>query len=305
MESVDDGRRIATEHGHDVQSRIRGLLPELPEALRQVGGRVLAEPAELAHSTIADLARRSGTSAATVTRFSRAVGFTGYNDLRLSLTAELARHQGAGWEVDVGTEISPHDPLSHVLNVIRAVDTATINETCAQLDLEQVEQVAVALAAARRTDVFGIGGSGMIANELQHRLHRINRPAWSWSDPHAALTSAALLGPQDVALAISHSGRTRETVEVLAEARKHGATTVAITNFPRAPITAVADLVLTTAIRETTFHPEALASRHSALVVVDCVYIAVAQRTYGRTTHAFTETAEAVAGHRIGRARST
>lgn len=282
-----------------VRSRIRGLLPQLTGASRRIGESVLADPGGFAGSSIADVAARSGTSAASVTRFCRELGFAGYGDFRLGLTADLARHEAAGWEVDVGASIAPDDALAQVVAVIRALDTATINDTVAQLDLAAVATVARAIAEAGRVDLFGIGGSGTLAVELQQRLHRIGRPAWCTPDPHAALSSASLLGGDDVLVAFSHSGRTAETVDVLTEAGDAGATTVAVTNFPRSPVGRAAHHVLTTAVRDTTFGPETIAARHAALVVVDCVYIAIAQRTFEHTTEAFRRTTDAVAGHRL------
>ena len=115
-----------------------------------------------------------------------------------------------------------------------------------------------------------------------------------WSDTHIALTSAALLTDKDVAVGISHTGATLDTIDALAEARRHGATTVALTNFPRSPIVDVADLVLTTAARETTFRSGATASRLAQLTVIDCLFVGVAQRTYDETLTALTATHEAV-----------
>lgn len=281
-----------------VRSLIRGLMPQLSGASRRIGETVLADPASLSTSSIAEVAVRSGTSPASVTRFCRVLGFAGYGEFRMSLAADLAHHAGAGWEVDVGTSIAPEDPIDRVVAVLRALGAATINDTVAQLDLATVETVAAAIAEAGRVDLFGIGGSGTLAVELQQRLHRIARPAWCSPDPHAALTSVALHGPGDVLIGFSHSGRTIETVNVIREAARRGATTVAVTNFPRSPAGEAADHVLTTAVRDTTFGPETIAARHAALIVIDCVYIAVAQRSYARTTEAFRRTTEAVAGSR-------
>lgn len=281
-----------------VRSRIRGLMPQLSGASRRIGEVVLADPAGLSATSIAEVAAQSGTSSASVTRFCRALGFSGYGEFRVSLAADLAHDAGAGWEVDVGTSIAPDDPTGRVVAVIRALGTATINDTVAQLDLATVETVAAAIAAAGRVDLFGIGGSGTLAVELQQRLHRIARPAWCSPDPHAALTSAALLGPGDVMVGFSHSGRTTETVDVIAEASRRGATTVAVTNFPRSPLGEASGQVLTTSVRDTTFGPETIAARHAALIVIDCIYITVAQLTYARSTEAFRRTSEAVSGHR-------
>jgi DNA-binding MurR/RpiR family transcriptional regulator len=113
------------------------------------------------------------------------------------------------------------------------------------------------------------------------------------------LTSAAVLGMDDVAVGISHTGSTGDTIDALATARRRGATTVALTNFPRSPIAEVADYVLTTAARETTFRSGATASRLAQLTVIDCVCVGVAQKTFGTTTEALESTYDAVRGRRV------
>ncbi|MFL6126329.1 MurR/RpiR family transcriptional regulator, partial [Actinophytocola sp.] len=134
----------------------------------------------------------------------------------------------------------------------------------------------------------------------QHqKLHRIGRISFAWSDTHIMLTSAAVLGRGDVAVGISHTGATADTVEALREARRAGATTVALTNFPTAPISEVADLVLTTAARETTFRSGATASRIAQLTVVDCLFIGIAQRHLADTMKALDDTRDAVGSHRL------
>jgi DNA-binding MurR/RpiR family transcriptional regulator len=133
---------------------------------------------------------------------------------------------------------------------------------------------------------------------MQFCLHRIGIAAWAWADVHNGLASSALLTDGDVALGISHSGQTRETIDMVTEAGGHGATTIALTSFPRSPLAAVADIVLLTATQATTFRPDALSARHPQLVVLDLLYIAVAQRMYEQAHAAFKVTAQAVAGHR-------
>src|SRR5439155_21909814 len=90
----------------------------------------------------------------------------------------------------------------------------------------------------------------------------------------------------------------RETIAMLAEAGSHGATTVAVTSFPRSPLAELADIVLTTAAQTTTFRPDALSARHPQLLVLDLVFVAVAQRTHDHSHAAFQVTVRAVAGHR-------
>ncbi|MFI6321127.1 MurR/RpiR family transcriptional regulator [Nonomuraea sp. NPDC050556] len=283
----------------ELLGRIRAEQGELPDALRRVAELILGDPAEAARSTIVDLAERSGTSTATITRFCRALGFGGYAELRVALATETGRVAQRQWETDIGQEILPDDGLDRVLGVVSGNDIRLIQETAAQLDLATVEKVARAISLARRVLLFGVASSASVAGEMEYRLQRIGIPTWSRSDAHSALTDAALLGQGDVAVGISHSGRTREVIEVLAEAGSHGAITVAVTSHPRSSLAEAAELVLTTANRETTFRSDGFAAIHSQLLVLDVVYVSVAQRTHQRTQEALDLTVRAVTGHRL------
>lgn len=277
--------------------RIEG--PTMPEALAKIAETILSDPETAAHASIVDLAERSGTSTATVTRFSRTLGFKGYANLRVAIATETGRAEQARWETDISGDIAPDDPLDGVLDVITAADTRAIQATAAGLDVAAVERVAAAIATAGRVEIFGLGSSGTAGREMAFRLERIRVPVWYRSDTHTALTNAALLGPGDVAIGLSHSGRTREAIETLAEAADHGALTVAVTSFGRSPLAEVADVVFTTSVHETTFRVAALSALHSQLLVLDLIYVAVAQRTYERTAEALELTVRAVDAHRV------
>jgi DNA-binding MurR/RpiR family transcriptional regulator len=174
-----------------------------------------------------------------------------------------------------------------------------VQDTAGQLDLAVLEKVVNAVAVARRVDIYGVQASAFVAQDFQQKLYRIGRVAYAWSDLHLALTSAALLDHRDVAFGISHTGTTLDTIEAFTEAGRHGALTVALTNFLQSPITRVADLVLTTAARETTFRAGAMASRLAQLTVVDCIFVGVAQRTYPEARAAIEATYEAVRSRRV------
>jgi DNA-binding MurR/RpiR family transcriptional regulator len=277
---------------------LRSLLPGLSGALRQVAGVILEDPEWASRATIVELGERSGTSPATVTRFCRTLGVAGYTELRVGIATEIGRADQAGWEVGIGADVQPDDPLDSVLKTLLAVDLQAMHETASGLELGAVGAVVAAMVGARRVDFYATGGSAAVVEDMQLRMHRIGIASWTWSDVHNGLTSAALLGPGDVAVALSHSGRTIETVEMLATARAHGATTVAITNFSTSPLAEAADHLLSTSVRETSFRSGAMSARHSQFLVLDLLYLAVAQRTHARATAAFAATADAVATHR-------
>ena len=292
------------EESVPVTVRLRALMPSLAPAERRVAQRVLDAPQSVAASTITELAEHCETSETTVIRFCRAVGFSGYPALRLTLATELGRAQrDPSTTREPSSDIEPGDDLDQVVEKIAFADARAVEETAHQLDLQVLHAVIDALAAAGRIDVYGVGASAFVALDFQQKLHRIGQVAFAWADPHIALTSAALLHAGDVAVGISHSGATRDTLDALALAREGGATTVLLTNFPRSPLADVADLVLTTAARETTFRSGATASRLAQLTVVDCIFVGVAQRTYSRSQAALRATHKAVQDRRIGGSR--
>ena len=256
--------------------------------------RVLADPRGTADMTISELATAATTSETTVLRFSKRLGLSGYPRLRLALAEESARPRALAAS---RTDVSASDSIDDVIRKISLADASAVEETAEQLDRDTLAQTAKIIARAVRVDIYGSGASAVVASDLQQKLHRIGCLAFAWSDPHIALTSAALLGPKDIAIGISHSGTTRETIESITRAKANGSCTVAITNFPLSPLAKVVDLVLTTAAHETALRSGATASRIAALTVVDCLYIVVAQRNLRSTRRAVKSTRDAVSAH--------
>jgi DNA-binding MurR/RpiR family transcriptional regulator len=293
-------RIIHMSAAESLEARIHGLLPALSPAQRQVADEVLRDPAAVASSTIGELAARCGTSLPSVTRFCVALGLSGYAQLRLALAAESGR-SSASWEQGTGSEVRADDSLGDVLHTLLRADARALEDTVAELNVQALGEAVRAISDARQIDLYAVSGSATVAADMRLRLHRIGRSANCWSDVHDALTSAALLGAGDVAIGLSHSGETVEVLEPLARARSQGARTVAITNYPRSPVAREADLVLVTAARDVTFRSGGLAGRHAQMIVLDALYIGVAQRDFSLAEQAFDVTAEAVAGHRVKR----
>ena len=271
--------------------RVRGVLPNLRPAERRVAEAVLADPARVSESSITTVARLCQTSETTVLRFCRALGLGGYPELRIALAraAQWEESDQAGGSPVTGV-ITKTDTLAEVVAKVTHADARSVEDTGAVLDLDMLEAAVSAVAAARRVDVYGTGASALVGQDLQLKLHRIGLVSFLWSEHHQALASAALLGPGDVAIGISHTGGTAEVVDALRVARERGATTVGVTNFAGSAIAQQAMLLLTTAARETTFRSGAMSSRIAQLAVVDCLFTGVAQRSYDQAVQALEST---------------
>jgi DNA-binding MurR/RpiR family transcriptional regulator len=256
-------------------------MPSLRPAEQRVGEAVLADPAAISESSITAVARQCMTSETTVLRFCRAIGLGGYPELRIALARAAQREEtDQNARPPVNGPIGEGDSVADVVAKISYADSRAVEETGAALDVAALTAAIDAVSAAGRIDVYGIGASALVAHDLHQKLHRLGLISFSWADPHLALTSAAVLEAGDVAIGISHTGTTIDTVDALRVARQHGATTIAVTNFAKSPITAEADVVLTTAARETTFRSGAMASRIAQLALIDCLFTGVAQRSY-------------------------
>lgn len=279
---------------------MRARLPSLHPALRQVAEIILTDPPAAAGQTISELATAAGTSQSTVVRLAHELGYSGYRELRQALAAEVAVREFDRPEPE--GDIAGGDDLESVIRKITASDLQAVKDTVATLSVPVVQAVVTAMDRANRIDLYGVGASGVVAWDLLQKLQRIAVLATAFTDSHLSLTSAALLEPGDIAIAFTHGGSTVDTVEWLTLAAQRGATTVAVTNVPRSPITEIADHTLLTAARETTFRAGATASRLAQLTIVDCLFVGLAQRRFDASQQALQATAEAVADrHRIRR----
>lgn len=276
-------------------AKVRTLAPSMTRSMQRVAEAVAADPAGCAALTVTGLAELTGTSEATVVRTARLLGYPGYRDLRLAL-AGLAAQQQSGRSPAVTADIAVDDPLADVVAKLAYDEQQTLVDTAAGLDVVQLSAAVSALAAARRIDIYGVGASGLVAQDLTQKLLRIGLIAHAHSDPHLAVTNAVQLRAKDVAIAITHSGSTGDVIEPLRVAFERGATTVAITGRPDGPVTQYADHILTTSTaRESELRPAAMSSRTSQLLVVDCLFIGVAQKTYETAAPALSASYEALA----------
>jgi len=260
--------------GRAVLAEIRGVQSGLSRSEGAVATFILTAPADAIRLGIQAVARRAGVSTATVLRFCRNLGFAGYKDFNIALAMEMGRSPAV-----LAEEVRANDtPMQIAQKVLRA-DMQAIAQTLELLDETAFNKAVRALHAARRIEIYGVGSSAPIAVDAYYRFLRIGLRVAVITDSHMQAVSAALLEPGDVAFVISHTGRTKETLETARKARRGGATVIVLTSFLRAPIRDLANIALVTATAETAFRVEAMASRIAHLSVIDALYVAIATRS--------------------------
>lgn len=280
----------------DIRARVNAALPTLSPALAEVVRAVADEGQLVARLSITDFAKRVGTSEATVVRAARALGFTGYAQLRLAIAASEGARPSR--RLPITEDIDPSDPLEAVLAKLVVAEQGAIEQTGQQLDVTVAAAAIDALVAARRVQVYGVAASGLIAADIAQKLARIDIAASAYADVHLATTGAALVKPGDVVLAVSYSGETIDVLKPLELAKRNGAVTIGITCHAPSSLSKLVDFPLVAAKRDTELRPGALASRIAQLLIVDLIFVGVAQRTYERTTAALQATRDALDPYR-------
>ena len=208
--------------------RIRASIPALPPAEQRVARLLLADARGFATLPVGELAERAHVSKPTVVRFCRSVGYDGLADFKLKLAGSV--NEGVPF---VHRAVDDDDKTGDI--VVKVIDNAVAallhyrNAAASQSVERAVVALAEACRAGRRIEFYGVGNSGIVAMDAQHKFFRLGVMAAAVIDGHVQVMSATMLGPGDCAMIISNSGRSKDLLDVAEIARRKGATVLVIT----------------------------------------------------------------------------
>ncbi len=249
-----------------IQSHLNGLT----KAEQKVAQYILDNASDIIYHSVTELAEKSEVGETTVLRLCRKLKYQGFQDFKLSLAQDLVK------PIDhLHQEVTEEDDPAALNKKIIANHIRTLEQTRELVVSEQLGKAITVLLHARRINFFGVGSSGLTAMQAAHSFSRIGKQCSAKTDTHFQAMEAALMTPDDVAVGISISGSTKDTIENLTLAKKAGATVVAITSNARSPITKVADIVLLMIARENPLQGSSLSAKISQLAVIDILTVAV------------------------------
>lgn len=280
------------EAGGGCLARLRATAP-WASAQARVAEYILGNATTAVNQTIDEIAAACGVSTATVVRFCRTLGYEGFTQFRRALTIDILISPK-----DIHEDIKRDDPAPVLTEKVFNTAIQTLRDTLSVVDIESLEKAIRAVGGARMVEIYGVGGSGFVAQDTYHKFMTIGVPCIACTDSHIQAMSASLLSEKDVAIGISHSGATPETIRALRWATMRGATTICVTNYRNAPINKYADIQLFTASRETTSRGIPVASRIAQLIILDVLFVGVAVSHYERALESIYLTAEASRGMR-------
>ena len=276
-----------------VGAQIRMKLPGLTPLEAKVASDILARKDIDAAMTLRDVATGSGVSEAMVVKVAKKLGFGGFRDFRQGLVDYYNSDTAA-----LHSEIAPDDTAGQIVQKVFRTAMQALEETFAILDLAAFTRAADYLHRARQRDFYGLGGSAQIARDVSHKFLRIGIRSQVFDDAHMMMMSAALLGPDDVAIAFSHSGSTTAVIDAVELARKNGARTIAVTNYSDSPVARMVDVVLASTAQNNPLLGENATARIAQLNLLDALFVAVAQRDRAAADQNLARTMQAVQSKR-------
>lgn len=254
--------------------RIQSVYESLRNSEQAVAGFLLARGEAASSMKLIEFARAADVSEASVIRFCRRLGYDGYSSMRDDLIRSLAVRQAEKQE-HPRLGLFPDTPLHEIPGRIIARSIMVLEATLKMFRNEPYFQAVEAIRRADSIALFGAANSASVADDALNKFVRIGKKCVVAGDSHIQAAVALGLGAGDVAVGISHSGKTRETIDALRLAKSTGATVISLSNNAASLITEVADISLVTADFETDFLSETTASRICQLAIIDMLYLGV------------------------------
>ena len=261
-----------------ITQQIKRLYCNFTPAERKTADYVIEFPQEVTGLTVHQLAERCGIASSAVIRFCKTIQLQGFADLKM----ELARELGSKREEQKNTlPAVEHDSGTEgVVCKVFQSGMNTLQDTLDKLDYSKVEKMSEILASAKHIFIFGLGTSATVVTDAQYRFSQLGLWATAYTDILLMGVTAANLGEGDVVLAISHSGRTKAVVDAVRQAKKQGATILAITSFKDSFLYKESDVAATVFADEITYPVEAVSARVAHICMVDSLAMLLASKNY-------------------------
>ena len=248
---------------------------DMGKSEKRVADWLFSHSGEILPYSISDLASMCDSSEATIVRFSKRLGCSGYQELKIVLAKEHDKKV-------IQPTITGADDCFSIFEKVCNDAYMSLERTKKSLSAASMTQAAEAIASARRVVLIGLGTSAQVAEDASNKFLRAGCNSSAYADTHMQAIAVSQLRPGDVCVGISQSGSSKDVVEAMKIARAHGATTVSITSRERSPITRQSDIVLLTDTEETRHSSLGLNSHISRLIVIDALcYKIVYQNSSG------------------------
>lgn len=278
----------------NIRMRIKTLISTFSEKEKMIAKYILAEPEKIIHGTINQVAAEIGLADSTVFRFCKRLGYNGYQDMKIALASEQNNNF-----TEVHERINKDDDEKTVLEKIFQSNVQTLRDTLEVIDEDSFSLAVEKLMKANHIAFFGFGGSNAVAMDAYHKFIRTGLPVNYQVDSHLQFMTSSQLKKGDIAILISHTGHTKEIIDILEILKEKDIYTIGITGFAESPLNLGVDLSLNTISEETDFRSEALASRIAQLTILDALYVRLMMKLGDQSTEALDNIRSAIHTRRV------
>ena len=252
-----------------IRLQIKTLYKDLSLKEQAIADYILENPSKVSHSSISDLSNELGIADSTFFQFTKKLGYNGFKDFKMAMLMQENDFSA----ISIHENIQKSDNELTMAQKVFDSNMTTLTDTKNLLKEEDLKLAAAMINHSKRLFFFGVGGSEIVATDAYHKFLRSPITVFHSSDYHIQLMEASLLTPDDCGIFISHTGKSRETIELAQVAKNNGAKIIVITSHAASPLAKLGDVVFISISEETEFRSEALASRIAQLSIMDSLYV--------------------------------
>jgi len=252
-----------------IRLQIKTLYKDLSLKEQAIADYILENPSKVSHSSISDLSNELGIADSTFFQFTKKLGYNGFKDFKMAMLMQENEFSA----ISIHENIQKSDNELTMAQKVFDSNMTTLTDTKNLLKEEDLKLAAAMINQSKRLFFFGVGGSEIVATDAYHKFLRSPITVFHSSDYHIQLMEASLLTPDDCGIFISHTGKSRETIELAQVAKNNGAKIIVITSHAASPLAKLGDVVFISISEETEFRSEALASRIAQLSIMDSLYV--------------------------------
>jgi DNA-binding MurR/RpiR family transcriptional regulator len=243
---------------------------------------------------VQEVAQNSSSSAAACVRLANRLGYKGFTDLRMALAKEVFSSERPS-EQTTTEKITEQTTTGELVHMVVSSTCESLSGIEEVVDAGALEASVEAILGASHVLIAGIGASGIVAYDFQQKLARLGLHAVYTADSDMQIVEACALRSEGVLIAISYSGESSSVLKVAREAKKNGATVIAITRIGGNSLSRQADYTLNVVNSESLFREGATLSRFAQLLVVDLIYTMILARRHTTVSALLKRSWEAVA----------
>lgn len=264
---------------------------------RAVLDYLIENKSSLKDLSVESVAKASYTSPASVVRMAKKLGYDGFKDFKVDYILANSKveipNNKEYKDIILVDNKGNYTGKTAVENNIRALE-----DTIRLYSDENIKKAAKMIMTSRKILLFGKGSSGLVAQDFQMKLRRIDRFCLAQDDLHEQLIDVTFADQRDVVILISNSGETEEIVHAASIAKENNAKIISIVRVGKSLVSDIADVVLFTSALEGEFRSAAMTSRISQMAIVDALFTECAYYDLDRSIRKLERTYKTFKRHR-------